>query len=52
MLPSFGSTLTVSREDPGELLNPEGTCYHRSVKIASDAEAGFQATISAPHMVS
>ncbi|GAB5571976.1 protein-L-isoaspartate(D-aspartate) O-methyltransferase isoform X2 [Prionailurus iriomotensis] len=40
----------VSREDPGELLNPEGTCYHRSVKIASDAEAGFQATISAPHM--
>ncbi|EPQ19214.1 Protein-L-isoaspartate(D-aspartate) O-methyltransferase, partial [Myotis brandtii] len=29
---------------------PEGTCYHRSVKIASEAEAGFQATISAPHM--
>uniref|UniRef100_A0A452DIC6 Protein-L-isoaspartate O-methyltransferase n=1 Tax=Bos taurus TaxID=9913 RepID=A0A452DIC6_BOVIN len=50
MLPSFGNTLTVSREDPGELLNPEGTCYHRSVKTASDAEAGFQATISAPHM--
>ncbi|XP_016079457.1 PREDICTED: protein-L-isoaspartate(D-aspartate) O-methyltransferase isoform X4 [Miniopterus natalensis] len=42
--------MTVSREDPGGLLNPEGTCYHRSVKIASDAEAGFQATISAPHM--
>ncbi|KAK2114492.1 hypothetical protein P7K49_008758 [Saguinus oedipus] len=31
-------TVTVSREDPGELLNPEGTCYHRSVKIASEAE--------------
>lgn len=38
------------QEDPGELLNPEGTCYHRSVKTASEAEAGFQATISAPHM--
>ncbi|EHB10444.1 Protein-L-isoaspartate(D-aspartate) O-methyltransferase [Heterocephalus glaber] len=38
------------QEDPGELLNPEGTCYHRSVKIASETEAGFQATISAPHM--
>ncbi|XP_014387623.1 PREDICTED: protein-L-isoaspartate(D-aspartate) O-methyltransferase isoform X1 [Myotis brandtii] len=41
--------MTVSEKILGA-SEPEGTCYHRSVKIASEAEAGFQATISAPHM--
>jgi hypothetical protein len=26
------------QEGPGDLLNPEGTCSHRSVKTASEAE--------------